>query len=270
MRNLRLSSAALGVVLLVAGCGSTVSGAAQTESTTVRLAHLPTGTAVVTYDAGAQAMTVALRMTGLTPNSSHMWGLGKGSCAGLKGPLFQPQTQPALSADDHGVAETTFTFKNMSAIPTTAIHVHIGPGHDASDGKAYVISCADLLGVAGTLRMGAYTGLAPPIGDDVSGTATLRLDKGARTLTVKVRVDGLEPGSSHPNHIHNGSCELQGPVAYGLTTLTADQSGHAEATTTVKDIGSIAYGAWYINVHRGPGLDSPEQFTPLTCGDVSR
>jgi len=83
-----------------------------------------------------------------------------------------------------------------------------------------------------------------------------------------VQVSGLVAGSSHPNHIHVGSCEHQGKVAYGLTTLTADDLGNATATTTLKDVTDVAYNGWYVNVHFGPALTPQAQFSPIACGNV--
>jgi hypothetical protein len=126
------------------------------------------------------------------------------------------------------------------------------------------IVCGDLRGQATTVRMG------PPdeTGDNVSGTATLNLDRASKRLTVKLVLDGLEPNTSHPAHLYAGSCESQGPVAKPLNTVRADASGHGEEETVLTNVTSI--GGWYVNVHRGPGIDSPQEFTPISCGDVAR
>lgn len=103
------------------------------------------------------------------------------------------------------------------------------------------------------------------------GQATLTYDAAAKTLKVEVKLVGLAPGSSHPNHIHGGSCAQQGGVLYPLTAITADSHGTADVTTTVKDVkeGKIPASGWYVNVHNGPGLQPAEQFQPIVCGDVS-
>jgi len=103
------------------------------------------------------------------------------------------------------------------------------------------------------------------------GVATLEYDGGAKSLKVTVHLVGLAPGSSHPMHIHAGSCAKQGDVAYPLNAITADKTGVGDATTTVSNIkeGGIPSGAWYVNVHNGPGLMPADQFLPIACGDVT-
>lgn len=103
------------------------------------------------------------------------------------------------------------------------------------------------------------------------GTAALTYDAGAKTLTVEIKLVGLAPSSSHPAHIHAGSCAHQGAVAYPLTAVMADATGVADSKTTVSSIkeGGIPDATWYVNVHNGPGLAPDVQFQPLVCGDVA-
>jgi CHRD domain len=103
------------------------------------------------------------------------------------------------------------------------------------------------------------------------GEARLAYDAASRSMTVTVHLFGLAPNSSHPAHIHAGSCMKQGPVVYPLNSLIADAKGVADATTKVSNVkeGGIPNGAWYVNVHNGPLLSPTDEFLPIVCGDVA-
>jgi len=259
---------ALACVAAVAGCGGSSSPptaaphatAATADMAVARLAHVPAGTATIAYDAASQVLTVTLHVTGATPKVALPSHIHKGTCAGAPGDILY--TLNAGMADDKGVVDVTTKVPNVPAVPSGAyVHFHTGPTTGTPAEKKSIV-CADLTGQPGQLTMGP-NGAA---GDNVTGTATLSRDPDTRELTVKVTVDGLEPGTSHPAHIHIGSCEAEGPVVIPLTSLKADATGHAVSTTTTKDTPKI--GTWYVNVHRGPGLMGPE-FTPISCGNVS-
>lgn len=259
---------AAGICLVaVAACGGSTGGGAEQTTTSssdrasAQLTHVPTGTAEIAYDAATQMLTVTMHVTGAAPKTALPSHIHRGTCAGAPGDILY--TLNAGMADDKGVVNVTTKVPNVAAVPTGAdVHFHTGPT-TATPAEKKSIVCGDLTGQAGTIRLGP-NGAA---GDNVTGTATITRDPSTKDLVVKVVVDGLEPGTSHPNHIHLGSCEAQGPVAVSLTALQADAAGHAEATTTTKD--ALEIGTWYVNVHRGPGLTGPE-FTPISCGNVTR
>jgi hypothetical protein len=101
------------------------------------------------------------------------------------------------------------------------------------------------------------------------GTANLSWDPSSHILTVKISLVGLAPSSTHPSHIHTGSCSNQGNIIYPLQNIVADAHGVATATTMVSVPKGIAASGWYINVHNGPGLSPNDQFLPIVCGDIS-
>jgi CHRD domain len=244
----------------LAGCGGNGSAAPALENASAQLSRVPTGTADISYDAGTQALTVTLHVTGVAPKVALPSHIHKGTCAGPPGDILYPLT--AGKADANGVVDVTTTVPNVPGVPSGAyVHFHTGPT-TATAGEKKSIVCGDLNGQPGTIRLGPNG--AP--GDNPGGTATITRDPATGRMTVKVVVDGLAPNTSHPAHIHLGSCEAQGPVIVPLDALQADSNGHAEATTTVQNAPDI--GTWYVNVHRGPGLMGPE-FTPITCGNVS-
>ena len=262
MRRTRsgLAVCAAGISLAaLAACGGS-SPAPAMEKASARLSHVPTGTADIAYDAGTHELTVTMHVTGAAPKTALPSHIHKGTCAGPPGDILYPLT--AGMADDAGAVTTTTKVPNVPAVPSGAyVHFHTGPT-TATPAEKKSIVCGDLTGQPGTIKLGP-NGAA---GDNASGTATITRDPATKQLTVTLTVDGLEPGSAHPAHIHLGSCEAQGAVAVPLTSLQADANGHAESTTTAANAPDI--GTWYVNVHRGPGLTGPE-FTPITCGNVS-
>jgi len=73
-------------------------------------------------------------------------------------------------------------------------------------------------------------------------------------------VYGLEPGSTHINHIHNGSCA--GPILFPLSDLVADATGTARAVTQVR--APINTEIWWVNAHASYYIPTPG----ITCGKV--
>lgn len=261
-RNRRRGAAAVAAIALatLAGCGGSGGGSTAAETASANLSRVPTGTADIAYDAGTQVLTVTMHVIGAAPKVALPSHIHKGTCAGPPGDVLYPLT--AGKADAGGVVDVTTMVPNVPAVPSGAyIHFHTGPT-TATAGEKKSIICGDLTGQTGTIRLGP-NGAS---GDNPDGTATITRDPSTHRMTVKVVVDNLEPGTSHPAHIHAGSCEAQGPVIVPLNALQADASGHAEATTVTENAPEI--GTWYVNVHRGPGLNGPE-FTPITCGNVA-
>src|SRR5579859_938390 len=89
--------------------------------------QLPTDTAVVVWSAQKKTLVVALKLTGLTPNSRHPAHIHKGDCTS-NGPILFPLND--VVADKNGNALTITTIPNEpTSIPATGwyINVHHGP-----------------------------------------------------------------------------------------------------------------------------------------------
>ena len=94
----------------------------------------------------------------------------------------------------------------------------------------------------------------------VSGEAILT-PAGAAT-EVSVTLNGLEPGSTHPGHIHQGSCASPGSVVVPLSEITADASGSGTMTTSAAvPTDSVTSGGHIVQYHGDGGA-------PIACGDV--
>jgi hypothetical protein len=268
---------------------------------TATLAHVPTGTATMQWSPTTKTLTVVVSLTGLGPSSTHPAHIHSGTCANTGGILYP--LNPVV-ADASGDATTTTTVSAVAnGIPATgwAVNVHTGPGLTPAD-QFRSIGCVD---VANPSHADSFTGSLlpqPGPGNDVTGTATVVLDTVAHTLGVSLTVQGLDPNTEHPAHIHLGSCEFQGPVIFPLPDLKSDAGGSASVTATFTGVTATAipapgpetapsvtatptptvtatgHGAtstatasppgWYVNVHNTTALTTQVGFTPLSCGDV--
>ncbi len=105
----------------------------------------------------------------------------------------------------------------------------------------------------------AVARLVDPRNPLIRGEALLQ-QTGPNLTAVVVTVYGLEPGSTHINHIHAQSCA--GPIRFPLRDLVADASGTARAVSQVP--AALNVEDWYVNVHASYALPSPG----ITCGKV--
>jgi hypothetical protein len=108
------------------------------------------------------------------------------------------------------------------------------------------------------------------------GSATLVYNPATATISVTVNATGLTPGA-HAAHIHVGSCQQQGGVAYMLMDFTANSKGViSNETRVVTGVTAVELsGGWYLNLHQGNStniLNSGGQptinFRPLECANI--
>ncbi|GAC1656909.1 MAG: hypothetical protein NVS4B7_01480 [Ktedonobacteraceae bacterium] len=277
------------VALLLAACGGSSTGNSNSSSTptsaststaapantTVQanatLMHVPTGMATLNWNPSSKTLTVKVTLTGLAPKSIHPEHIHSGSCTN-QGKVLYPLT--TLMADASGTASASTPIPNVtSGIPASGwyVNVHNGPGLTTSD-QFLPIVCGNVTNAntstsaAQAVQVMLKGAPAASAGQAAMGTAQLTLN--GSTLTVKVTVSGLAPKSEHANHIHLGSCTLQGKVLYPLTKLVADASGTATAMTTINGVSSIPSSGWYVNVHNSTALTTQTGFDPIACGSV--
>lgn len=103
------------------------------------------------------------------------------------------------------------------------------------------------------------------------GTADLTWDPNSHLLAVIVSATGLAPSSTHPEHIHGGTCASNpmGPILYTLNPLIADAHGDGTSVTNIKGVmNGIPASGWYVNVHNGPTLNMDLEARPIACGTV--
>ena len=104
-----------------------------------------------------------------------------------------------------------------------------------------------------------------------TGAVTLSWNPSNDVLTVNVSLTGLAPNSTHPEHIHAGTCASNpmGPIVYSLAPLVANAHGVATSTTTIAGVmKGIPASGWYVNVHNGPQLATVLQGRAIACATV--
>jgi hypothetical protein len=104
------------------------------------------------------------------------------------------------------------------------------------------------------------------------GTVDMSWDANSYKLTVKVALTGLAPNSTHPEHIHAGTCasDPMGAILYTLNPLKSDAKGDATSETVLSNVThGIPTQGWYVNVHNGPTLDAPNGGDPIGCANIT-
>lgn len=132
----------------------------------------------------------------------------------------------------------------------------IGASACAGTSRAHNVSAA-------ATTMASYSGtlLAPLDMMHKVGGAVALSPAGSGDYNVSVIVSGLQPNSTHVEHIHIGSsCSANGPIKYPLPTLHANAAGDASATGTIMAAGLPSKG-FYVNIH-----DNDAKLTPIACG----
>ncbi len=106
-------------------------------------------------------------------------------------------------------------------------------------------------------------------------SATIVYNPAAKTISVTVNATGFTPGA-HAAHIHVGSCQRQGAIAYMLKDFTANSHGViSNETRTVTGVRAVQLsGGWYLNLHQGNGNNILSHgqpsiyFRPLDCANI--
>ena len=98
-----------------------------------------------------------------------------------------------------------------------------------------------------------------------SGTITVTTTP--TSLTVELRVTGLQAASIHVSHIHIGSCTARGGILRALNPVIADSQGGADTRTTVNLRYPPATGHLYVVVHVGPDMVGTNS-KYLLCGNL--
>ena len=87
------------------------------------------------------------------------------------------------------------------------------------------------------------------------------------SLTVELKITGLQAASIHVSHIHIGNCAARGAIKYALNPVIADDQGTADVKSTVKATYPPTSGSWYVVVHVGPDMTGTNS-KYLLCGNL--
>jgi len=98
-------------------------------------------------------------------------------------------------------------------------------------------------------------------------TGTIAVSAGPRSTTVELKITGLQANSVHVSHIHVGSCQSRGGIAFALNQVIVDGQGMADTRTTLNITYPPANGKWYVVVHSGPDMQGASA-SYLMCGNL--
>jgi hypothetical protein len=264
----KLKSAVLAAVTVFAGF---VLAAPAMAASPTPLASMPTGKVTVHRTFG-RGLGIALDAFGLTPGSAHEVTVSRALCAATAG----GRGVHVVHADGSGTLQASFRVPGRRARRVESVSLLLGsPG--ASGGGVNpdkVIACAN---IPAPLRGAEQVPLKSKLGwaTRPSGSFTVTYDAPARTLTVDISARGFVPGTAHAAHIHQGTCQAQGGVAYMLPDLVADASGDIHVTRTVTGVTTPPPATgWYLNIHLGDsnqilsGGNPTLAFQPLLCANI--
>jgi hypothetical protein len=99
-----------------------------------------------------------------------------------------------------------------------------------------------------------------------SGTMTVTTQAGS--LTVELKITGLQGASIHVSHIHIGTCANRGSILRALNPVVADSQGDADVRSTVNFKYPPASGHVYVVVHVGPDMLTRTNAQYLLCGNL--
>lgn len=163
----------------------------------------------------------------------------------------------------------------MGVVCTAMLALAACPGQERTADTAAVDSPAITPGTAapgtmpgttaGTPGAGQTQGaerieMRPLAGSNISGEASLT-PQGSSTQ-VMVRLTGAQQGQM-AGHIHTGTCDNIGPVAFPLEPINAQQDG--TSTSTINASGQQLMGAQHVIAYHEPG-STPGR--PVTCGEI--
>src|SRR2546430_10497407 len=107
--------------------------------------------------------------------------------------------------------------------------------------------------------------LTPEPGVTASGTITLLADQS--TTAIELKVSGLQANSSHVSHIHLGTCQSRGGIAFALNQVVADGQGMADVRSRLDLTYPPSGTTWYVVVHAGPDMQGTNA-SYLLCGNL--
>jgi hypothetical protein len=142
------------------------------------------------------------------------------------------------------------------------------PGERPADDA--FLTDADTLTADPTFTPGPGLDQPPAMGEtaqmqDLQGTGVggevVVTDRGNQA-EVMVRLTGAPPNSSHPGHIHSGSCANLGGVVQALEPITTDAAGVGEMTATVDIAPMTLMNGQHLVAYHGAGG------APIACADI--
>jgi hypothetical protein len=104
-------------------------------------------------------------------------------------------------------------------------------------------------------------------GINTTASGTITLIAQPHSVSLELKITGLQANSVHVSHIHIGSCQQRGGISIALNQVVADGQGDAD-TISVRSADYPPTGVtWYVVVHAGPDMQGSNA-TYLLCGNL--
>ena len=101
----------------------------------------------------------------------------------------------------------------------------------------------------------------------MTATGTISLTAAQSTTTIELKIQGLQANSSHVSHIHLGTCQSRGSIAFALNQVVADGQGMADIRSRLDLAYPPSGTTWYVVVHAGPDMVGSNA-SYLLCGNL--
>lgn len=113
------------------------------------------------------------------------------------------------------------------------------------------------------------TGLAFKLNPEagVTATGTIAVFAQSKSTTIELKITGLQANSSHVSHIHLGSCQSRGGIAFALNQVVADGQGMTDVRSTLNLTYPPTGTTWYVVVHAGADMVGSNA-SYLLCGNL--
>jgi Cu/Zn superoxide dismutase len=228
------------------------------DGTLVRLApatgQTATGKALLKQRTGA--LSIEVRVSGLTPGSWHALDLHTGSCAaqGAVALAF-----PDVYADERGVAKLVTTLPTAAGanFATAGFSLSVHSGATATPS----IACGDVA--------------APPVKTDKTFAKTwlkgagnergrAELAQVGSDVVVWIKLSGLTPGA-HAVQLNAGTCATPGAAAVSLGDVTAGPDGTVSTKIAASSSIPVVAAGFSLAVHAGA---SAAPGAVVACGDL--
>ncbi len=135
-----------------------------------------------------------------------------------------------------------------------------GDSADVSQEAVIVDPAPDGFAADSAPAMGQTAQFQPVNDSGIAGEATVT-DRGSES-EIMVRLTGATASSTHPGHIHDGTCEAIGSVVQPLQEIATDATGTGTMTATVSiPAMTLSDGQHIIVYHQPDGA-------PATCAPI--
>ena len=264
-------------LVCLSACGGTMDSNPTTgtdlspHNVMIQLKHSPVGTTELAWDPNSHKLDVKISLTGLAPKSSHAVHIHAGSCE-ADGAIVYPLKPVVVDAKGVGSSETVVE-NVQDGIPATGWYINIHNGLSMAAIEHMPISCGNIANedTSKSKMQSVTVTMQGAIAPNESANGQAELSSANGKLTMKIVLTGLVPHSTHMAHIHDGTCESQGPVLVMLKPVVADDQGNGTSVTTFDHLTAPKVGL-YVNVHMGAtaaDLAHSTLFNPIACGNAA-